>query len=213
MATEPLIELGTNYELDEDSNGNFVIRDSGGNAILTYNDTNTRWEVAQDMVPATDGTEQLGAASKAWGSVSTANIDINGADLVSSGDFVGVDSHIAFSRSRSTTSTSYDRDRDYFVYRPAWNQIEPTNAKTSVLFCCLAVPGTDESMSVRLHNTTDSETIVEQTGITSTTDITQMTSYSPTSKNRPFIDVEIKTDTGNNASELRETRAVVGVQV
>jgi hypothetical protein len=71
MATEPLIELGSNYELDEDSNGNLVIRDANGNAVLTYDDANTRWELAQDMVPATDGTEQLGTASKAWRAVTT----------------------------------------------------------------------------------------------------------------------------------------------
>jgi hypothetical protein len=81
MATEPLIELGSNYELDEDSNGNFVIRDSGGNAILTYDDANTRWEVAQNMVPATDGAEQLGTPGTAFAKLVANGIGNDGSDV------------------------------------------------------------------------------------------------------------------------------------
>jgi len=81
MATEPLIELGSNYGLDEDSNGDLVIRDQNGNAVLTYDDANTRWELAQDMVPATDGAEQLGATGKAFGQLVSNAVGNDGSSL------------------------------------------------------------------------------------------------------------------------------------
>jgi hypothetical protein len=81
MATEPLIELGSNYELDEDSNGNLVIRDANSNAVLKYDDANTRWELAQDIVPATDGAEQLGAASKAFSQLVSNAVGNDGSSL------------------------------------------------------------------------------------------------------------------------------------
>lgn len=40
----PDINLGDNYSLDEDSNGNLVIKDNSGNAVLKHDHANNAWE-------------------------------------------------------------------------------------------------------------------------------------------------------------------------
>jgi hypothetical protein len=99
MATEPLIELGSNYELDEDTNGNLVIRDQNGNAALTYDDANTRWELAQDIVPETSGTEQLGATGKAFGQLVSNAVGNDGSSL-------SVDDDLDLQSAQSITNAS-----------------------------------------------------------------------------------------------------------
>jgi hypothetical protein len=99
MATEPLIELGSNYELDEDSNGNLVIRDINGNAILTYDNAHTRWALAQDIVPETSGTEQLGATGKAFGQLVSNAVGNDGSSL-------SVDDDLDLQSAQSITNAS-----------------------------------------------------------------------------------------------------------
>jgi hypothetical protein len=99
MATEPLIELGSNYELDEDSNGNLVIRDTNGNAVLTYDNGKSRWALAQDIVPETSGTEQLGATGKAFGQLVSNAVGNDGSRL-------SVDDDLDLQSAQSITNAS-----------------------------------------------------------------------------------------------------------
>jgi len=134
MATEPLIELGSNYELDEDSNGNLVIRDSSGNAILTYDDASSRWEVPQNIVPATAGTKQLGTSSQAWGAINTETV-VN--DRHYAGAFAGSDPDTRLDNALSAASTA-----DVIYLENATYNADRTVSSTAV-----TLRGTDNSIN------------------------------------------------------------------
>lgn len=55
------IDLGDNYQIDEDSNGDLVVRDGNGNTVLKHDHSADEWQAitslsAGDFVATSDGT-------------------------------------------------------------------------------------------------------------------------------------------------------------
>jgi hypothetical protein len=75
--------------------------------------------------------------------------------------------------------------------------------------------GTDETVAVRVQNEIDTETVVERTGITAGNRFDEgYTNYTPTTTASPTRWVmEIKTDPGNNSSNIVAPTVDIGVQV
>jgi len=49
------LDLGNNYDFEEDSNGNLVIKDSSGNAVLRHNDGG-KWDVPGEFNSISTGS-------------------------------------------------------------------------------------------------------------------------------------------------------------
>lgn len=158
-----------------------------------------------------DGTVEADVDNE---STSTDDLDIDGSDLVQNGDFLPLYSHNPqSSTSQSFTSTSYTNSNPLSNTVLRWDNLFPTGVNAGVFGQILVVPGTGETISVRLRNTTDSETVNEVTGISSRQVVSSgPTDYAPnTTGSELQIRWEWKTDTGSNSTQVFTPHITYGV--
>ena len=146
-------------------------------------------------------------------SLDTEDLDIGGEDLASSGDFIGQFTLSNYQETFQTTATSYTGDEAYALWyfdESLW----PDDVDLAWSYIFRAVPGSGETMGVRLQNIGMDTTILEQTGIDSAqTYRLGPVTYRPTSSVPNRIQPEIKTDVGSNASLIRRSVVYGGVQL
>jgi len=117
------------------------------------------------------------------------------------------------SRDISTSSTDYVSSTDTHRHQAQWDLLFPSAATTVVTMSAVVFPGS-ESLSLRVRNDTDGETMVEETGITSQKNL-QMTpaKYTPTTTADGIqFNAEIKSDTGNSVL-ASDFNVVFGVEL
>lgn len=148
-------------------------------------------------------------------SVRTDDLDISNASFVSVGDFIGIKSASYARRDCATTSTGYDQDTSQMQYRIRWGDIIPDQAQGANSLDARILPGTDETVDVRVLNAADNETMLEQTGISAPENITiGPAPYTPTTtSNQINIVVQLRTNPGVNSSVLREPQLTTGIQL
>lgn len=157
-----------------------------------------------NLVPVTSGTP-----------VSIDRLDFNN-PLYASGDFVPLYSFVSpANRSVSFTDTAYANNLDFSIVRVVWDDIKPANATLAVMGHIEVVPGTDESVSVKIRNVTDSVDVVEETGITSSGVVTLgPTDHSPTTTASGLnLQYRWKEDNGVNSSDVANANLNIGVQI
>jgi len=105
----------------------------------------------------------------------------------------------------NTTSTSFTDQVGLFLQQFFWDEQFGKGTETGLRLRCIVIPGSGETVDIRVRNTTDSETAVAKTGITSgNTFSTTADTYRPTttaSNSRHVL--QVKTDPGTNSSNIR----------
>jgi hypothetical protein len=173
--------------------------------ILRYDRTAGAWVLEGTNLDA-NGNDLVGV-----GTAEVDDLDIGDSDFVTQGDFIGLVTKQSYQRKFSTTSTSYVRDRDFFEWSVQWDTSVNPDVQGGVRYSFIGLAGSGETIDVRLHNTTDAETIVEITDAGFETDFVE---YAPTTTSTiVFIDYEIRTSPGDAESTLRSPEATIGVQL
>jgi hypothetical protein len=141
--------------------------------------------------------------------VDTDDLDIDGASLVSAGDFVGVGPSSEVGSSTSTTSTSYVSVGDNLL--AVWDNL-PSGAQGAIETNIRN--GDTGTASYRLRNVKDSETVFEVNNIDAGTEnVTQLNTYTPTTTASIIeLQTQVKSDDGNPV-RTDEICRTVGVQV
>jgi len=113
----------------------------------------------------------------------------------------------------SFTSTTYTYDNNLSFLRCRWDKFFPPGSTSAVFGQIQQEPGADESVSVRIYNSTDGEVIGEVTGLTTEKVVTiEATEYTPTTTDSEiFIRWNFKTDPGVNTSYVRLPCITFGV--
>jgi len=118
-------------------------------------------------------------------------------------------------KSISFTDTTYAFDNGLSNCRLIWDDAFPAGVTVQIFGQAEITVGAGETVSVRIYNYTDSETIVEKTGIGSS----QFVSLGPTTYTPPttgsgiMILWEWKEDVGTNASDIKVPHTCFGVKV
>lgn len=143
------------------------------------------------------------------------DLDIGGSDFIASGDVDNKITLCPMSRGFSTTSTTYDEDTSQFDARVSWEKILTSNGNLAVAASFGAVVGTDETVDVRIQDVANGETVVEETGIESTGSYyVGYLSHSPTDlQSTVRLRAQIRTNPGNNSSQLLAPHVFAGVQL
>lgn len=120
-------------------------------------------------------------------------------------------------RGATFTSTTYTYNDDVSIAKVRWDKLFPSGP-TPQIFGQIGwvLPGTDESVSVRIQNITDGETVGEVTGITGSNQIVviePVTYTPPTTSAKCMFRWEWKTDPGANSSEVRCPFITFGVKL
>jgi len=117
----------------------------------------------------------------------------------------------------TSTSTTYTQTTDLGWLQCAWNDLIPWPDVNPLIYGLGRVmPGSGETVDVRIRNTTDGETVGSAvTGITADTMVkVGPVDYEPTTKDaRIDIYWQYRTDPGTNALDLREPFIIVGVEL
>jgi hypothetical protein len=112
------------------------------------------------------------------------------------GDPLAAPTYQAYQRSTAQATTSYSAlDPSFFRHQHRHDRHAPGALQWTLQ--AEVVPPSGEDAAIRLRNTTDAETIVEQTGISSQTTIAPVASYEPTTTGAPVtLAVETRTSGG-----------------
>jgi hypothetical protein len=160
--------------------------------------------------------EEIDGADISPATTDTGSLTV-GERLAESGDFLAVGPSWGPNSQRtfSTTSTTYVDSGDVFFVDTRWDRFAPTGAQTAVFGEFRVSPGSGESVSVRLRNAGDGETIFETTGLSGSDQSRfPLENYTPTTTGgRIFLRYQIKTDPGSNSSSLFQPKAHAGVQL
>jgi len=115
----------------------------------------------------------------------------------------------------SFTATTWTYDRDLMQLEIRWDKLFPAGANSYVFGQMTISPGTDESVSVRIQNRSDGETVGEVTGITSYGSVTiGPVAYTPTSTgSHIIISLEWMESPGVNSTNLILPIITLGVEV
>jgi len=118
--------------------------------------------------------------------------------------------------SLSFTDTSYAADDALSRYDIVWNLLFPSGDYTPLVFSTINVSsiGSGETVSVRLRNTTDGETIFEKTGITSPQMVHCTEEYTPATTDETIVlKWQWKEDVGSNSSYVAVPYLVIGLKI
>lgn len=162
-------------------------------------------------------TESSGGKSIAPESVDTEELGISESDFVANGDYVPWYTFNANSSTSITfTDTSYAASNGLSRIEARWDTLFPSGVQPAI-FATARVNnvGSGETVSLRVRNPSDSETVEEVTGITSTGMITVgPTNYQPqTTAEQVTLRWEWKEDTGSNSSSIIVPWISLGVQL
>lgn len=146
--------------------------------------------------------------------VSTDDLDIDGSDLVASGDFILIGPSFVTQSTRqfSTTSTSYTQDVSLINAWTQWDVWRPTGAQTAIRTYANMGSSTGD---IRLQNNVDSETVHEQLDVQSGTNvILGPTNYTPATAGSPinFL-LQIRTNDGGTSTSVGNPNVQMGVQL
>lgn len=186
-------ELGDNYVIEEDSNDDLVIRDTTNGDVLKY-----------------DRSADAISALKSVQSLSADDLDIGSSDFVDAGDNFGTDGMSGVGSEFTTSSDSYNNIDPVWITQ--WDKFAPANATTAVVFTGRVEPGST-SVDIRVQNITDSETVIEKTGISSITNFVESnTDYTPTTTSGVirFL-IEFRNGDNSTSVTLEDPRAAVVV--
>jgi len=117
-------------------------------------------------------------------------------------------------RSVSFTVTTYSASASFSYLRAIWNELFPAGATTHVYGSVYLAVGAGETVSLRIQNTVDNETVGELTGITTGGIKTIDVDYEPTT-----LDSQIKLlwqwkeSPGTNSSRVDDAFISLGVKV
>lgn len=144
-------------------------------------------------------------------SIGPTDIDVGTADLVADGDFLGVGPSAALDldTNPSTSSTSYTGAN--LLITTQWDQWRPAGAQTAALGALRVL---DADADVRIRNLEDSETVLEETGLTAGTNhVLEPTNYVPTTTTGPVrLVLEFRSTTGSSTT-LIAPQIQTGVQL
>lgn len=133
------------------------------------------------------------------------------------GDFLPVVGFGPFKLDQSFTNTSYDHVRNLLTTRLRWDELPiPDGASTQVFLQCQVNPGSEETVSVRVYNPTDSETVAEETGLSTSFEMVTLgpVDYTPTTTSSDLtLQPEVKTDAGSSSCEIVTPYLGVGVKI
>jgi hypothetical protein len=143
------------------------------------------------------------------------DLDIGGNDFVSVGDVVPVMTITPHQQSDSFTTATYGANNGFYRQQLSIGALVSDGATIVARIQGVVVPGTDESVDVRLRNSTARETLAEVTNISSTTTFNSgWSTYNPSAPDSSdYYVVERLTDPGSNSSEIRAFFGSIAVQM
>jgi hypothetical protein len=144
--------------------------------------------------------------------INTDDIDIGSADLVSSGNFLGVGPSLPhYGQELSTTNTNWTSDETFHQYRVIWDNWAPSDAQTAVSYVYRTLTSVGD---IRLRNVTDSENVFKDLDVSSGTINSNVINYTPTTTSSSILlRLEIQTNDGGTSTAIREADARLGVQL
>lgn len=272
------INIGDNYQLDEDSTGDLLIKDSGGNIVLKHDesenewllgglfdtdsndiedDGQTVWDTSSQEIPDTalgtilnstlandtvtlagqsvalGGSNTLGLSNlddynlggnldggsndiTNLGSLQTDNLDIGSADFVSSGDVVPVAffSMDSPNTNVSVSSSNYQAIPGNMNLIIQWDDLVPSDVTGVVNIATSAVPGSDETYTLKMQNNADGESMVNLSTLVSDKIRSGWTTYTPTTTGSAIrLFPEHKTEPASNSSSMKGLVFAIGWQL
>lgn len=171
-------------------------------------------DVNNDSVSTDDSTHNNSYTDPAGNSY-TDLVGVGGAGYSSGDLLMPLQPGISTVRTVDFTTTSYGTTgRELFSARFNPADVFPSSAQLRAHLAFGLTPGTDETVSVRVQDVTESETVIEITGITSfKTAISKVSDYNPSTLDTPrSYRLEVKADNGNNSSTIRAPVVVFGVK-
>jgi len=209
------LDLGDNYQIEENSNGNLVVRDSGGTIVLKHEDGGN-FQLGDaglelgDLIDGSSGATVYDGASETLGdgsqsanldSLSTADLDINGNDLVESGDFLPIGPSFSLgSRAHAVTTSNspFNSNLDYNQMQVEWDSLLTSNA-TPAVRTTLFTSGTSSDKEVRLRNGSDGDNVWDIDLGFGANLITRVDEYTPaTTSSNIAIRLEFGTNDGDD---------------
>jgi hypothetical protein len=199
---------------DDAANNRFILAEDldGGTILLEYDETASEW-VSRGPVNMS-GNDVLNVGTLSATAVNTEDLDIGTADFVSDGDFIGVgiswnsDTQLSLSTSTST----YTTDIAFFRGFGVWDDWVPSDANPAI-YTFVRGGASSLDKDVRLRNTTDGETVWEETGLSGGYQISRFDEYTPTTTGQESeYNIEIRDNDGGGA-DIFNVQAVLGVQL
>jgi len=148
-------------------------------------------------------------------SVSTGNLDIEGADLVASGDVLPISSASSIEPDQTASSTSFSAVYTVIQWVGEWDEITPTDAEIAVNFTARLNNVDSGTVSTRLYNATDGEVVTGTEITSSSTGLVSSgwSTYTPATQSSPIrIITQLKSGDGSTV-RVDTATAVFGIKL
>lgn len=201
LATADLSKTGPIWVYNVSGSNAVTVQTEGSETIDPGGESSKSIGTEGDGAPfSPDGSNWDAGLDREFDSVTTDDLDIDGSDLVQSGDvLLSGPSDTAHQRDLSQSTTSYNGQADFQLKRVTWDSWLPEGA-TSVVY---AEMQKSNNIDVRLQNTTDGETIASNEGTNDTVVTLGPVSYTPTTTGSQIqIQVQSRSQDGASGSVL-----------
>ena len=159
---------------------------------------------------------EIDAVSGTVDALTTEELDIDGSDFVATGEFVPIGPTINFSGGQdNTSSSSYSDLSNPLIGTVNWAKMFPSGTAVALLIHHQPKNANSDQLDVRVRNKSQSETILEVTGITSDAPRTDGPQpYSPTTRDSNDT-ISVQARNGDNSTTVGFNDALVqlGVQL